>query len=108
MDEAERLAHRLAVMDNGKLISEGSPRELIDSLIEHEVIEVYGDGAVAWAEAHRGAGARLELSGETAFFYGRGMEVLLRELEHSTLRYALRPANLEDVFLRLTGRELRD
>jgi lipooligosaccharide transport system ATP-binding protein len=108
MDEAERLAHRLAVMDHGKLIAQGSPQQLIDSLIEHEVIEVYGDGAVLWAEAQRDSGARLEISGETAFFYGRGMEALLRQLEHSPLRYALRRANLEDVFLRLTGRELRD
>lgn len=108
MDEAERLASRLAVIDSGKLIAEGSPRELIDHWIEREVIEVYGDGAVDWAQARKSAGARLEISGETAFFYGQSMEGLLSELESSGLRYALRPANLEDVFLRLTGRELRD
>jgi lipooligosaccharide transport system ATP-binding protein len=108
MDEAERLASRLAVIDNGKLIAQGTPRELIDTLIEHDVIEVYGDGAVEWAEARSASMARLEISGETAFFYGRGMDGLLSELEQSTLRYVLRPANLEDVFLRLTGRELRD
>jgi len=108
MDEAERLAHRLAVIDNGKLISQGSPHQLIDTLIEAEVLEVYGDGAVSWAEARRAPDVRLEISGETAFFYGRAMDGLLAALEHSGLRYALRPANLEDVFLRLTGRELRD
>lgn len=108
MDEAERLASRLAVIDSGKLIAEGSPRELIDHWIEREVIEVYGDGAVDWAQARKSAGARLEISGETAFFYGQSMEGLLSDLESSGLRYALRPANLEDVFLRLTGRELRD
>jgi len=108
MDEAERLANRLAVMDNGKLIAEGTPRELIHTLIEHEVIEVFGEGAVEWARARETASARLEISGETAFFYGSAMESLLHDLEHSGMRYALRPANLEDVFLRLTGRELRD
>src|SRR5512144_770037 len=41
MDEAERLCHRLAVMDNGRLISEGSPRQLIEQNIEPQVVEVF-------------------------------------------------------------------
>jgi lipooligosaccharide transport system ATP-binding protein len=108
MDEAERLATRLAVMDHGRLMAEGSPRELIQSLIEADVVEVFGDGAIDWAKRTSADGVRLEFSGETAFFYGQGMEGLLAALGESGLRYVLRPANLEDVFLRLTGRELRD
>ena len=45
MDEAERLAHRLAVIDHGTKIAEGVPRDLIRSHIEPHVVEVYGDGA---------------------------------------------------------------
>src|SRR4029077_7268642 len=51
MDEAERLCDRLAVIDSGRKIAEGTPRELIAEHIEASVVEVYGDGAVAWADA---------------------------------------------------------
>ena len=44
MDEAERLCHRLAIMDHGRIIAEGAPRELIAEHIEPQVVEVYGDG----------------------------------------------------------------
>jgi len=110
MDEAERLCQRVAIMDRGRMIAEGSPRELVAAHIEPQVVEAFGDGAVAWANAH---GARLsercEKTGETVFCYARNVEPLLHDLEQRPeLRYLHRPANLEDVFLRLTGRDLRD
>jgi ABC-type proline/glycine betaine transport system ATPase subunit len=49
MDEAERLCHRLAVMDNGRIITTGSPRELIEQNIEPQVVEVFGEQAASWA-----------------------------------------------------------
>jgi len=110
MDEAERLCHRLAIMDHGRIMASGTPRELIHAHIEPQVVEVFGDGAEGWAGAH---GTRLaercEQTGETVFCYARNVEPLLRDLEQrAELRYLHRPANLEDVFLRLTGRDLRD
>ncbi len=110
MDEAERLADRLAVIDEGSKIAEGTPRELIAAHIEASVIEVHGDGIKAWAEASgRELSGRLEVSGETAFCYTDSPQTLLDHLAHQThLRYLHRPANLEDVFLKLTGREMRD
>jgi len=52
---------------------------------------------------------RFEVSGETAFCYVRDAQPLLNHLEgHTELRYLYRPANLEDVFLKLTGREMRE
>jgi lipooligosaccharide transport system ATP-binding protein len=110
MDEAERLCHRLAIMDHGRIMASGSPRELIHAHIEPQVVEVFGDGAEAWASAHGTKLAeRCEQTGETVFCYARNVEPLLRDLEQrSELRYLHRPANLEDVFLRLTGRDLRD
>lgn len=110
MDEAERLADRLAIVDVGVKIAEGTPRALIAEHIETSVVEVYGDGAQAWAETRGGAlSARLETSGETAFCYTDAPQALLDDLAmRPNLRYLHRPANLEDVFLKLTGREMRD
>lgn len=109
MDEAERLCDRLAVIDQGKLIAEGAPHELIASYIEPQVVEVYGDQVATWVNEVRSLADRIELSGETAFCYTRQPEALLQNLTgKSGLRYLHRPANLEDLFLKLTGREMRD
>ncbi len=110
MDEAERLCHRLAIMDNGRLISEGSPRELIKRNIEAEVVEVFGEQVAIWAEEYATRYAqRFEVSGETAFCYVNDAQPLIAHLQtQGGLRYLHRPANLEDVFLKLTGREMRE
>ncbi|MBI5006816.1 MAG: ATP-binding cassette domain-containing protein [Nitrosomonadales bacterium] len=110
MDEAERLCHRLAVMDNGKLISQGSPRELIESNIEPQVVEVFGETSGQWANEHAAKFAqRFEVSGESVFCYVQDAQALVAHLHaQSELRYLHRPANLEDVFLKLTGREMRE
>jgi lipooligosaccharide transport system ATP-binding protein len=110
MDEAERLCDRLAVIDPGKLIAEGEPRELIARHIESQVVEVYGDNAGSWAEAvAKQVSDRIETSGETVFCYTNHAEPILKSLASFTgLRYLHRPANLEDLFLKLTGREMRD
>ncbi len=114
MDEAERLCHRLGIMDRGRFIAEGSPREVIAAHIEPEVVEVYGEpgesSAAAWAQTEAAQYAtRVEVTGETAFCYLTEARPLLRHLAgRQGLRYLHRPANLEDVFLKLTGRDLRD
>ncbi len=112
MDEAERLCDRLIVIDHGRKIAEGSPRELIATHIEPQVIEVFDEAAgslPAFVEAHRQLAERVEASGETAFFYCRDAQPLLAALAGADgLRYLHRAANLEDVFIKLTGRELRD
>ena len=110
MDEAERLCHRLAIMDHGRIISSGTPRELIAQHIEPEVVEVYGDGAGHWAAvAGSKLAARCEKTGETVFCYAHDAHALIADLtDRGDMRYLHRRANLEDVFLKLTGRELRD
>jgi len=109
MDEAERLCDRLAVLDHGRLVTEGAPRELIATHIEPQVVEVFGEEAAAWARSRNTLGERLEIAGDTAFFYCRDPAPLLTALaETPTLRYLHRAASLEDVFIKLTGRELRD
>lgn len=110
MDEAERLCDRLCVMDAGRIIALDTPRRLIDSLIEPVVLEVYGDGVAEWAErVARPLAERVEVSGETAFCYTHAPEALLAAVEHTAgLRVLRRAANLEDVFIKLTGRDIRD
>jgi len=109
MDEAERLCDRLLVLDHGRQIAEGTPRGLIANLLESDVVEVYGEGAYAVADQHRHLAQRVEHSGETVFFYLREPQPLLQALAaHPGLRTLHRPANLEDLFLKLTGRQIRD
>ncbi|MGB4928183.1 MAG: AAA family ATPase, partial [Giesbergeria sp.] len=110
MDEAERLCSRLIVLDHGKKIAEGAPRALIAEHLEREVVEVYGTGALALQHDARLAplAERIEVSGETVFFYTQNAHPLLDVLlEQPQLRTLHRPANLEDLFLKLTGRQIR-
>ena len=112
MDEAERLCDDLIIIDHGRKIAEGSPRSLIAEHIEAQVVEVYdeaGGDLSAFVAAHGSLAKRVENSGETAFFYCRNSQPLLLALQAATgLRYVHRASNLEDVFIKLTGRELRD
>ncbi len=110
MDEAERLCGRVGVIDHGHLVAEGSPHELIAQHLEPYVIEVYGDGLESWLRQHRSAlAARIEVSGETAFCYTEEPAPVVAALHgRGDVRYLQRPANLEDLFLRLTGRDMRE
>ena len=110
MDEAERLCSRLLVLDHGKKIAEGAPRDLIAKYLEPDVVEVFGVGALALAKSPLAAlAARVEVSGETVFFYTHTATELLNALgQYPALRTLHRPANLEDLFLKLTGRQIRE
>ncbi len=109
MDEAERLCDRLLVLDHGRKIAEGTPRGLIAEHLESDVVEVYGEGAARTASTHGALAQRVETSGDTVFFYLREPKPLLDALaaDHG-VRYLHRPANLEDLFLKMTGRQIRD
>ena len=110
MDEAERLCSRLLVLDHGKKIAEGKPRDLIAQHLEPDVVEVYGSGALALQNSPLAKlAARVEVSGETLFFYTPDAKPLLEALQaYPQLRTLHRPANLEDLFLKLTGRQIRE
>lgn len=109
MDEAQRLCDRLVIMDQGKILVEGAPRDLIRQHVGDSVIEV-----VAACEGLRRMIAERGLPhedlGQRLVIYSDNGETLYRELlaEHCREGCMLRPATLEDVFLRLTGRELRE
>ncbi|HXN15677.1 MAG TPA: ATP-binding cassette domain-containing protein, partial [Usitatibacter sp.] len=110
MDEAERLCDRLKIIDHGRTLAEGAPRALIAAHIEPEVVEVYGEGAGEWFAAEAAELCdRYELHGETAFCYLRDASVAVENLRaQPKLRFLHRRANLEDLFLKLTGREMRE
>ncbi len=111
MEEAERLCSRVAILDHGRAIASDTPRALIEAQIEPQVVEVTGDDLARWSRtiAQEGLAERVELIGETVFAYCRDAARLLGRIDSvSNLRYLQRRANLEDVFLKLTGRELRD
>jgi lipooligosaccharide transport system ATP-binding protein len=107
MEEAERLCHRLAIMDRGRIIAEGSPRALIAQHIEPQVLEVHGQGYEEWMQRAKSLAPRVERVGDTVYCYGEDIEPLLKSVTKD-LSYLHRPASLEDVFLKLTGRDLRD
>ncbi len=113
MEEAERLCHRVAIMDKGRIIAQGTPRALIAQHIEPHVVEVHGPGLEAWLAVARPLARRTEMAGDTAYCYADAVEPLIESLRghpgpHASLTYLHRPANLEDLFLKLTGRDLRD
>ena len=110
MEEAERLCGRVAIMDHGRIIAGGEPQTLIAEHVEPHVVEVYGEAALQWAEAAgRRHAQRCESTGETVFCYTDNPAPLVADLDgRSGLRYLHRRASLEDVFLKLTGRDLRD
>ena len=109
MEEAERLCQRLAILDNGRIIAAGSPRALIAEHIESQVVEVHGAGYEAWMERAKAICPRVERAGDTVYCYAEDAAPVLQSLAgQSELAYLHRPASLEDVFLKLTGRDLRD
>jgi lipooligosaccharide transport system ATP-binding protein len=110
MDEAQRLCDRLAIMDHGVILDVGSPSELIARHIESHVVEVHGPGLERWLiEGEMQWVLRSERVGETLFCYTDHERELVEALcEHEGLHYLSRAADLEDVFLKLTGRELRE
>jgi len=112
MDEAERLCDRLLIMDWGKIISEGTPGALIEQTVGHDVVEAWGDSDMLPGIAEGFEGEWEQVTRRIYLYPGsREMVRELMDRAESTAgveRVLHRPASLEDVFLRLTGRELRE
>ncbi|BBL70764.1 ATP-binding cassette domain-containing protein [Methylogaea oryzae] len=110
MDEAERLCDRIILMDHGRILADGAPRDLIAGHIESHVLEVHGQDVARWRETFVcDEPVRRERVGDSLYLYGEQLQPWVASLDAwPRLRYSYRPANLEDVFLRLTGRDLRD
>ncbi|ABK45795.1 ABC transporter related protein [Magnetococcus marinus MC-1] len=108
MEEAAQLCDRLLILDSGHILDQGTPLELINRHVEPEVVEVRSSIPLLLAELPK-LPARLEQVGDTLFCYTHEARAVLEKLgNRHDLTLLARPANLEDVFLKLTGRELRD
>ncbi|QKE85256.1 ABC transporter ATP-binding protein [Arthrobacter sp. NEB 688] len=113
MDEAEQLCDRLVVMDHGRIVAEGSPRELIDTYSTREVVELRFpvDEQERHVDAARAVAERVEeLPDRLLAYTADGDEALARLHERGVrpLSSLVRRSTLEDVFLHLTGRSLVD
>lgn len=113
MDEAEQLCDRLIVMDKGQIMAEGSPADLIKQYSSKEVLEVrFGSAKNAEAAAKISAlGDRVEVLPDRILIYAEDGEKVLKQvvkLGFDPVTSLVRRSSLEDVFLRLTGRQLVD
>ena len=111
MDEAEQLCDRLVVMDKGKIMAEGSPAELIKKYSSKEVLEVrFGSTKNAEvAPQIEKLGDRVENLPDRILIYSEDGEAVLKQIHNLGLEpqtSLVRRSSLEDVFLRLTGRQL--
>ncbi len=112
MDEAEQLCDRLAIIDHGEIIAEGRPQELI--------LQKVGRDVLAFSKIEAEKSAFLKIAEPYSLFYetldeqillytNRSNELLAQIQQHfSELRFSLRRTTLEDLFLKLTGRHLRE
>jgi len=109
MEEAERLCDDLVIMEIGRIIESGAPAALVERHVPGEVIEVRNAPADLEAQFAACGDFQVELIGETLYGYGRDPRAMIDLLEtRPGLAFVRRPANLEDVFLRLTGRDLQE
>jgi lipooligosaccharide transport system ATP-binding protein len=109
MDEAETLCDRLLIMDHGRIIAEGRPEDLKRDHAAENVIEI-GNPGDAVRRYVQDRGVDHDDLGERIVVYAEDRGKLENEIRERFCEEAclFRPGNLEDVFLRLTGRELRE
>ena len=105
MEEAERLCDKLGIIDDGLLLTEGDPRSLIRKHSEAEVAEIRGDLDPSVVSSLDTADCRVERMEDTLYIYADKLSTVMEAF--NAMEPLRRPANLEDVFLRLTGRDLR-
>jgi lipooligosaccharide transport system ATP-binding protein len=111
MDEAEQLCDRLVIMDGGKIVAEGSPRELIEDYAPRDVVELrFPVDVLGTVEDRvRGLAPRTEILADRALLYTEDAEQTIAAVTADGLEPEMvlaRRSTLEDVFLRLTGRSL--
>lgn len=113
MDEAEQLCDRLVVMDAGRIVAEGSPRDLIERYSTREVLELRFPAGTNTRQAPlvEGLGDRVEVLPDRVLVYAHdGEAALVAAHERGAVPESalVRRSTLEDVFLHLTGRSLAD
>lgn len=109
MEEAERLCDELVIMDNGQILDQGAPRDLVRRNVEPEVVEIRGESSLYHSIQQMHPECRFEVMGTSLYCYTRDPAPLISTLQDFPgMTFLHRPTGLEDVFLKLTGKELRD
>jgi len=111
MDEAYQLCDRLVIMDHGRILDEGTPAGLLKKHVRGSVVELSlaERSAEEIRDCLRGTDCEFEQAGDTMFIYSDEAEDVLSKASCFTQAgFVHRQATLEDVFLKLTGRDLRE
>ena len=112
MDEASYLCDRLVMMDHGEILDQGTPDELIRRLVGDLVVEVRVRHAdkrgLMDALASSGIEARIEDRADSLLLFPQNGALSVEGIDLNEFQVTRRPGNLEDAFLRLTGRGLRE
>jgi lipooligosaccharide transport system ATP-binding protein len=111
MEEAEQLCDRIVIMHQGRILKEGMPGKLVQDEIGKEVVEIRigKEEDERLIAAFSGTACGHERAGDTLYFYCRdGRDLMKKTLELNLPNVLHRPATLEDVFLKLTGRSLAE
>jgi lipooligosaccharide transport system ATP-binding protein len=110
LDEVDRLSQQVLILDHGKVVVQGEPRQLITDLVGLEVFEVDGTPAEleVLAASFSQCNARLERVGDKLYVYAREDCSRMEKVMGISDSWIRRPANLEDLFIQLTGRSLRE
>ncbi|MFA5771758.1 MAG: ABC transporter ATP-binding protein [Thermoplasmata archaeon] len=107
MEEAERLSDRVAIMDGGKIIASGTPKELISSLGKESVVEFSNPNSIELEIE----GVKIKKEGQSTIIYSKDLQNTLQILLSKNIRMEemkIRNTTLEDVFLSLTGRRIKE
>lgn len=110
MEEAAQLCDRLLIMDHGRILVEGTPASLIEHHVGQSLIEITGTNQVALQRFLKEKGVAFDVMAERLIIFSNGnseIEQAIRE-GFCSRQCSFRSATLEDVFLRLTGRDLRE
>ena len=109
MEEAAQMCDRIGIMDGGKFLLEGPPQSLVQEKVGDEVYELKGGASVEFLDSLQGLSVTTEIVADILYLYSRnGMGIMEHLISFGRKDFLRRPATLEDLFLKLTGRELRD
>jgi lipooligosaccharide transport system ATP-binding protein len=112
MEEAEYLCDRLVILDQGRILTEGQPRTLVQNVIGDEILELVPTDLEGYLTVLRSNAKKLryQVIGKKVEIFAQDPKSLVPELlsQSKVENFSLRRATLEDVFLHLTGRELRE
>ncbi len=110
LDEVSRLSNRVLILDQGRIVAQGEPQQLINDMVGLEVFEVEGSATELeyLAESFKECNAVIERANDKLYVYTKEECDRMEGLLADTRSWLRRPANLEDLFIQLTGRSLRD